>query len=190
MPVDESPVLEGPFTFGKVLARKRKALSGRPSQTALAKMAKVSRGSVERAELDNPTVRHETIAKIVRALNTTIEQVAAERDQLNMALAEETRNVAKAIQHLADTEQNRAMVTGGVRAARDRDPGENEAERLVQSSEVVKMREIERHLRKMTPQQAALWRAHALVLCGAILSGGDPDLVEGPQSDNKTGGST
>lgn len=189
MQVDEPPVPEGPFTFGKVLARKRKALPGRPSQTALAEMANLSRGSVERAELDNPHVTHETITKIVRALNTTIEQVAAERDQLNLALAEETQGVAGSIQHLVDTQKTRAKVTVGTTPDRERNPGESETDRLVPLSEV-EMREIERHLCKMTPQQAALWRAHALVLCGAILSGGDPDRVEGPQSGNTTGGSS
>lgn len=74
------------FTRGKVIARKRKALRPKLSQSALAKRAGVSRGSVQRAEADQPGQEHETLEKIALGLNTTIAALDRERDALNAAM--------------------------------------------------------------------------------------------------------
>lgn len=111
-------------------------------------------------------------------------------DQLRHMAAKQIRSDAQTIPNATKDDKNQVAVTGAPPTAHGKNGDENETARLVQSSSEVEMGEIEIMLSQMTPNQSALWRARALRLGGAILSGGNPQVVEAPQPDSQAEDST
>lgn len=166
------------FHLGDRVRKLRKAKDW--TQDELAKKAGLSRDTIVNLEESPESRKAHTLRQVARALKVDL-----------ATLVSETEAIPPVPQTTRKSEQDRAGVPRDDPDIRGRASG-TEPRGLgvggVVGSEDADMREIEDLIRDMNPDQFKRWRAKAIRLGGAILSGGDPKIVEGPPpSDHKRG---